>query len=199
MILPRFVAQTYKKIKNQTIITITAYKRNKDLVNIFAWEVRARHGHQWNLELTVKSTIPLTDEKIRYRQIQKVVIALSSQTLVHFKGQNDKRVAQNYYNHQSYHHRHQQHKHGSGKRRAALDSGCDIGQIVGAGVGVDFFLRHGLQILNRGAQNLKEATGAQRLDLASDNPETLWKRRSPAPAVHKCFAKSRRESAQRSP
>lgn len=42
---------------------------------------------------------PLTDKKIRYRQIQKVVIALSSQTLVHFKGQNDQRVAQNYHNH----------------------------------------------------------------------------------------------------
>lgn len=147
-------------------------------------------------QLTLKSTNPLTDEEIRYRQIQEVVITLSSQTLVHFKGQNDQRVAQNYDNHQSHHHRHQKHKHGSGKRGAALDSGCDVGQIARAGVGVGFFLRHGPQMLNRGAKNLREATGTRRSELASDS---LRKRRSPAPAVQQRLAKSRRDSAQSSP
>lgn len=48
----------------------------------------------------------LTHQEIRYGQIQEVVIALSSQTLVHFKSQDDQRVAQNYHYHQSHHHHH---------------------------------------------------------------------------------------------
>ena len=172
--------QKEAKLNSELNINITAYKPNTDLFKNICMSCASK---TWtSIEPWIDLRNPLTDEKIRYRQIQKVVIALSSQTLVHFKSQNDQRVAQNYHNHQSHHHRHQKHNHGSGKRRAALDSGCDVGQIARVGVGVGFFLRHGLQIFNRRAQNLKEATGARRSNLASDNPETLRKRRPPAPA-----------------
>ncbi len=90
-----------------------------------------------------KTKVGLTYKKIWYSQIQEVVIALSSQTLVHLKGQNDQCVAQNYHDNQSHHHHHQNDKYGSWKHEAALDSSWGIVKIVPTGVRISFFHRHG--------------------------------------------------------
>lgn len=87
--------------------------------------------------------VGLTHKKIWNCQIEEVVIALSSQTLVHFKGQNNECIAQNYHNNQSNHHHHQNDKNGSWKDEVALDSTWDIVKKVPTGVIISLFLRHG--------------------------------------------------------
>lgn len=89
-----------------------------------------------------KKKTGLTYKKIRDCQIQEVIIALSSQTLVHFESQNDQRVAQNYHHHQSHHHHHQNDKQGSWEDEAALDSCGRVVKIVARGVGIRLLLRH---------------------------------------------------------
>lgn len=84
--------------------------------------------------------VRLTHKKIRYCQIQEVVIALSPQTLVHFKSQDDQRVAQNYHHHQSHHHHHQKDKHGSRIGGVALNA--SFAKIVATRLGVPLLLRH---------------------------------------------------------
>lgn len=151
-----------------------------------------------------KTEVQLTHKKIWYCQIQEVVIALPPQTLVHFKSQDDQRVAQNYHNHQSHHHRHQEDKHGSREDEAVLHPSWGIAKIVPAGVGATFLLRHGASLNPQQTSadgNEPAATGARREDAASSNPHVSCQKRRllfPAAPEHNA-AEGPPESARRSP
>ena len=72
----------------------------------------------------------LTYKEIRYCQIQKVVVALSPQTLVYFESEDNQRVSQDNHNNQSHHQHHQNDKHRSRKREVGVDFGRVVAKII---------------------------------------------------------------------
>lgn len=78
----------------------------------------------------------LTDKEVRYRQIQKVVITLPPQTLVHFESEHDQRVAQNGHDHHSHHHHRENGKNRSRIRQGTLHSRPAIVKVTPACVGL---------------------------------------------------------------
>lgn len=146
MVKSYYLNPAFQSLKKKTIIIQTKCH----------WHMQNRGGGE-------TQSVRLTHKKIRYCQIQKVVIALFPQTLVHFESKDDQRVAQNYHHHQSHHHHHQNDKHGSRVDGAALHA--SLAKIVAPRLGVPLLLhRHGASILRRPRLELRKATGSRRPD-----------------------------------
>ena len=75
------------------------------LGSVYAWVVKKTKSIN-------RLHVLLTYKEIRYCQIQKVIVALSPQTLVYFESEDNQSVSQDNYNNQSHHHHHQNDKHG---------------------------------------------------------------------------------------